>query len=199
MGTSSPRFRMDSRTMPGSLRTSSMLITAHLGVFRLQYTPRRRCGNSGPSGAGMTGPYYNWPMPQQHTRLSQYYEELISVPRAHVRMELSQDENGVTLAHDGKALLECRLTRQGMAAAGFMAQALGVSLPALGQAVPVRVSTGVLYRAGAIAGPGLRRGGLLRPLAEASGGGADAEGRFQRLRITPRDRSSSPCRRRGHV
>ena len=99
----------------------------------------------------MTGPYYNWPMPQQHTRLSQYYEELISVPRAHVRMELSQDENGVTLAHDGKALLECRLTRQGMAAAGFMAQALGVSLPALGQAVPVRVSTGVLYRAGAVA------------------------------------------------
>ena len=66
-------------------------------------------------------------------------------------MELSQDQNGVTLAHDGKALLECRLTRQGMAAAGFMAQALGVSLPALGKAVPVRVSTGVLYRAGAIA------------------------------------------------
>ena len=66
-------------------------------------------------------------------------------------MELGQDEDGVTLVHEGKTLVQCRLTRQGMAAAGFMAQALGVSLPALGQAVPVRVSTGVLYRAGAIA------------------------------------------------
>ena len=91
-------------------------------------------------------------MPQTHTKISEYAEELISVPRAHLSMELSQDEHGLALLHDGKTLVECYLTRQGMMAAGFMAQALGVKIPPLGQSVPVRVSTGVLYRAISISG-----------------------------------------------
>ena len=33
-----------------------------------------------------------------------------------------------------------------MMAGGFMAKALGVKLPPLGESVPARVSTGVLYR-----------------------------------------------------
>lgn len=91
-------------------------------------------------------------MAQTHTKVSDYAEELISVPRAHLRLELTQDEGGLKLLHDGQTLVECYLTREGMMAAGFMAQALGARIPPLGQSATVRVSTGVLYRAIAISG-----------------------------------------------
>ena len=91
-------------------------------------------------------------MSQAHTKVSEYAEELISIPSAHLRMELSQDEAGIELLHDGKALVRCSLTRGGMIAAGLMAEALGVKIPPLGESVPVRVSSAVLYRAIAIAG-----------------------------------------------
>jgi hypothetical protein len=81
------------------------------------------------------------------TKVSAYAEELITVPRAHVRMELRQDEHGLTLVHEGHMMVECPLTRQGMMAAGFLAEALGVKMPPLGQSVAARVSTGVLFRA----------------------------------------------------
>ena len=38
-----------------------------------------------------------------------------------------------------------------MIAGGFLARALGVKVPALGASVPAQVSTGVLYRAMAVA------------------------------------------------
>ena len=66
-------------------------------------------------------------------------------------MELTQDEKGLKLTHDRKTLVECYLTREGMASGAYMAEALGVQIPALGEAVPVRVSTGVLFRAVSIA------------------------------------------------
>ena len=91
-------------------------------------------------------------MTKTHARVSQYAEELISVPRAHLRLELHQDENGLTLRHEGETLVECSLTREGMMAAGFMAEALGAKIPPIGQSVALRVSTGVLYRAIAIPG-----------------------------------------------
>ena len=47
--------------------------------------------------------------------------------------------------------MECRLTRQGMAAGAYMARALGVRIPPLGETVRARVSTGVLFRAMSIA------------------------------------------------
>ena len=84
--------------------------------------------------------------------VSQYADELLAVPRAHLRLELHQDDGGLTLTHDGSVLVQCPLSREGMMAAGFMAQALGVKIPALGDTVVARVSTGVLYRAIAIAG-----------------------------------------------
>ena len=89
-------------------------------------------------------------MSEPHTKVSDYAQELISVPRAHVRVELHQNERGLELMHNGRTLVECPLTREGMMGAGFMARALGVDIPALGQSVPARVSTGVLYRAFAI-------------------------------------------------
>lgn len=76
----------------------------------------------------------------------------MSVPRAHVRMEYFQTDSGVMLTHEGHDLVRCPLTRSGMAAAGFMSQAMGVNLPSLEETVNVRVSTGVLFRVIAIAG-----------------------------------------------
>jgi len=84
--------------------------------------------------------------------ITDYAEELMSVPRAHVRMEYFQTPSGVMLTHEGHELVRCPLTRSGMAAAGFMSQAMGVDLPSLEKPVNVRVSTGVLFRVIAIAG-----------------------------------------------
>jgi hypothetical protein len=91
-----------------------------------------------------------WVITQPHTTVSQYADELLSTPRAHLRLELRQDADGLTLLHEGSSLVECALTRQGMVAAGYMAQALGVQIPPLGESVSARVSTGVLYRVIAI-------------------------------------------------
>ena len=91
-------------------------------------------------------------MAESHTKITDYADELISVPRAHLRLELRQEENGLLLQHDGNTLVECYLTRQGMAAAGFMAQALGAKVPPVGESVTARVSTGVLFRAVSVAG-----------------------------------------------
>ena len=90
-------------------------------------------------------------MPDLHSRTTGYADELMSVPRAHLALDLSQDEDGLKLGHDGKFLIECYLTREGMLAGGYMAKALGVRVPPLGETVRARVSTGVLFRAVSIA------------------------------------------------
>ncbi len=66
-------------------------------------------------------------------------------------MELKQGEGGLTLLYQGKTLVECFLTMEGMAAGAYMAKALGVEIPAAGESVAARVSTGVLFRAVSIA------------------------------------------------
>ena len=83
---------------------------------------------------------------------SDYAYALIETPRAHLRMTLTQDADGLALVYQGKEVLRCRLTPNGMLAGGFAAQALGVKIPALGESAAVRVSTGVLYRAMGICG-----------------------------------------------
>ncbi len=80
-----------------------------------------------------------------------YADELMSIPRAHLALELHQDEDGLIVSHDGRDLARCHLTSGGMTAAGYVARALGVQVPALGKSVSARVSTGVLFRAVAIA------------------------------------------------
>ena len=84
--------------------------------------------------------------------VSDYAYELLETPRAHLRMSLSQDEGGLVLTYRGAEVLRCRLTPNGMLAGGFAAQALGVKIPPLGESVPVRASTGVLYRAMGVCG-----------------------------------------------
>lgn len=80
-----------------------------------------------------------------------YADELISVPRAHITLKIYQDDAGLKLLHQDKTLVECRLTKEGMIAAGYMTEALGAQVPPLGEFVLARVSTGVLFRAVSIA------------------------------------------------
>ena len=91
-------------------------------------------------------------MTDTHVKVYDYADELVSTPRAHLRLELSQDESGLDLSFEGKRLAECYLTSEGMLAGGFLAKALGVSVPALGESVTARVSTGVLFRALGVVG-----------------------------------------------
>lgn len=86
-----------------------------------------------------------------NTKVWDEADEIISVPRAHLKLELSQEEQGLVLRHEGQVLLECFLTTDGMLAGGFVAESLGVDLPKLGETVMARVSTGVLFRAVSIA------------------------------------------------
>ena len=86
-------------------------------------------------------------MDNKHTVTMDYADDLMSVPRAHLALELTQDEGGLKLGHSGKSVVECYLTREGMTAATCLAQALGTKVPPLGETVKVRVSTGVLFRA----------------------------------------------------
>ena len=85
------------------------------------------------------------------TSISDYAGELLDVPRAHLALELRQDDDGLKLLYQGRVLVECHLTREGMAAGAYMAKALGARIPAVGESVKARVSTGVLFRAVSIA------------------------------------------------
>ncbi len=90
-------------------------------------------------------------MNDQSVEITEYAEELIAVPRAHLNLDLRQDETGLVLSYDDKMLMHFPLTREGMTAAGFVSKALGQKVPALGEGVRARVSTGVLFRAMSIA------------------------------------------------
>ena len=72
-------------------------------------------------------------------------------------MVLRQGKEGVTLLHNGRALTKCYINRSGMRAAAYMAQALGVKVPALGETVVARISTGVLWRAVSISDMDFRK------------------------------------------
>jgi hypothetical protein len=90
-------------------------------------------------------------MAETHAKVTEYADELMAVPRAHLALDLRQDHDGLKLSYQDNVLVECYLTRQGMTAGNYMAKALGVGIPALGEAVKARVSTGVLFRAVSIA------------------------------------------------
>ena len=115
-------------------------------------------------------------MTEKHVEISEYADELISVPRARVMLELAQVESGVTLTHEGRMLVSCRLTSEGMAASGFMAKASGREHSgARGD------GGGAGYDCGAVSGvehrwAGLCERGVVCAAGADAGGGRDAEG-----------------------
>lgn len=90
-------------------------------------------------------------MAEPHTKIHDYADELMATPRAHLALELHQDNDGLKLRYQDNLLVECFLTEQGMAAASYMARSLGVRIPPLDETTKARVSTGVLFRAVSIA------------------------------------------------
>ena len=95
----------------------------------------------------------------------EYAEGLLARPQRSVPVSLRQTLQGVTLLHRGRALTKCFLNPKGMRSAGLVAQALGVRLPPLGQAVAATVSSGVLLRAVGLASLDPRKEEL-RPLIQ---------------------------------
>ena len=69
-------------------------------------------------------------MQQPQVKVTEYADELIATPRAHLRLVLEQNGNGLVLSHEDHALIECPLTEDGMLAAGFVAYAMFADLPA---------------------------------------------------------------------
>ncbi|MBM3926136.1 MAG: hypothetical protein FJ320_09190 [SAR202 cluster bacterium] len=113
----------------------------------------------------------------------QYAEDFVNIPRRSVRVTLRHTKSGVTLLHQGRVLTRCYNSKVGQYCAQFMAQALGLEVPPLGQSIDADVSTGVLFRAISIASLDLRNEAthpiLQRMLEEAefqrtSAGGATA-------------------------
>ena len=52
----------------------------------------------------------------QSVEITEYAEELVAVPRAHLNLDLRQDETGLMLSYDDKMLMHFPLTREGMTA-----------------------------------------------------------------------------------
>ena len=122
-------------------------------------------------------------MATSRSKAWEYAEEFLSVPQRSVPVTLRHGKTGVVLLHNGRVLTRCYPTQVGRWGARFMAQALGVEVPAPGGSVAASVSTGVLFRAISIASLDLRKPAthaiLERMLEEAdfqrtSAGGATA-------------------------
>ena len=87
-------------------------------------------------------------MQQPQVKVTEYADELIATPRAHLRLVLEQNGNGLVLSHEDHALIECPLTEDGMLAAGFVAQAHGAddrgeAVATLGRAMVIAVVIGI--------------------------------------------------------
>ncbi|NQW19003.1 MAG: hypothetical protein HQ478_16140 [Chloroflexi bacterium] len=85
-------------------------------------------------------------MGTSRARALEYAYNLLTVPRVHMRVRLHQTQSGVSLLYENRLLTRVYLNRSGMTAAGAMADALGVKVPALGEYTEAVVSTGLLHR-----------------------------------------------------
>ena len=117
-------------------------------------------------------------------KAQEYADRVLEAPSARISVTLKRWNNGVTLLYKGRALAKCHASRLGMWTAAFMAQALGLELPAVGASTTTLVSTGTLWRAVGISSLDLRKREarmLLQRLLEeaemqrAAGSGADMD------------------------
>ena len=91
------------------------------------------------------------------TKAQDYAESVLNRPGGETEVVLRRHRSGYTLLHRGRALTKTHASGVGELQAEFMAQALGIELPALGASVSTKVASGVLYRAVAISSLDLRR------------------------------------------
>jgi len=91
------------------------------------------------------------------TRAQDYAESLLNRPRGETPVTLRRFRSGCTLFYGRHALTKTHASGVGELQAEFMAQALGLDVPAVGEAVSTRIASGALYRAIAISSLDLRR------------------------------------------
>ena len=90
-------------------------------------------------------------MINHHTEVSDFAQELVATPRAHITIELRQEIERLSITYQDIPLIVCRITREGMTVASYIARALGVKIPQLHKPTTVKISTGVLFRVISIA------------------------------------------------
>jgi hypothetical protein len=87
----------------------------------------------------------------------EYADKLLQSPSAHIVITVFRGSSGVTVLRRGRAVTRCHASRIGTWTAAFMAEALGVELPEVGESVQARVSSGTLWRAVGISSLDLRK------------------------------------------
>ena len=91
------------------------------------------------------------------TKAWEYAEEILDIPKRRVPVTLRHGKSGVVLLHGGRVMTRCYNSQVGRVAARYVAEALGVELPRMGESVEAAVSTGVLFRAISISSLDLRK------------------------------------------
>ena len=76
-----------------------------------------------------------------------YAEHFLERPSSKVPVSLFHGKTGITLLCRGRALTKCHNTIPGVLVAPYLAQALGLEMPALGKKVSGQTTTGVINRA----------------------------------------------------
>ena len=109
-------------------------------------------------------------------KAQEYADQLLETPSAHIVLTVQRGKSGLAVLHNGRAVTKCHASRVGMWTAAFVAQALGVELPPVGESVRARVSTGTLWRAVGISSLDLRNTGGPCAAATPAGRGGDAKG-----------------------
>ena len=90
-------------------------------------------------------------------KAQEYADQLLEAPSAHIVLTVQRGKSGLVVLHNGRAVTKCHASKVGTWTAAFVAQALGVELPPVGESVRARVSTGALWRAVGISSLDLRK------------------------------------------
>ena len=117
------------------------------------------------------------------TKAQGYAETVLNRPGGEKPVVLRRHKSGATLLHRGRALTKTHASVVGEAQAEFMAEVLGVKLPAIGGEVATKVSSGVLYRAIAVSSLDVRRPEARAVLAALMNTAAMQRGAFNTLEI----------------
>ena len=114
-------------------------------------------GVDGGGQAGLDGPNGGATLAVSRRKAQEYADRLLASPSARVEVTLRRWRTCSTLLHKRRAIARCGADRVGTWTAAFVAEALGVALPTVGESVTARVSSGVLWRAVGISALGPAR------------------------------------------
>ena len=87
----------------------------------------------------------------------EYAEGILDIPKRRVPITVRHGKSGVVVLHQGRVMTRCYNSQVGRVSAWYVAEALGVDLPEVGESVETAVSTGVLFRAISISSLDLRK------------------------------------------